>query len=83
MNIAIIPARGGSKRIPRKNIKEFNEKPMIAIAHAILAAKLSRIFDHIIVRPGNGLHPRYYEQFIGRRVTGDVKKGEPVIWDMI
>jgi len=47
MNIAIIPARGGSKRIPRKNIKEFNGKPMIA--HAILAAKLSRLFDHIIV----------------------------------
>ncbi len=36
-----------------------------------------------IVRPGNGLHPRYYEQFIGRRLTHDVKKGEPVIWDMI
>jgi len=36
-----------------------------------------------VVRPGNGLHPRYYEQFIGRRVTRDVKKGEPVIWDMI
>jgi pseudaminic acid synthase len=36
-----------------------------------------------IVRPGHGLHPRYYEQLIGRRVTHDVKKGEPVIWDMI
>jgi len=36
-----------------------------------------------IVRPGNGIHPRYYEQFIGRRVTRDVKKGEPVIWDLI
>jgi len=47
MNIAIIPARGGSKRIPRKNIKEFNGKPMIA--HAILAAKKARLFDHIIV----------------------------------
>lgn len=30
MNIAIIPARGGSKRIPRKNIKNFCGKPMIA-----------------------------------------------------
>ena len=30
MNVAIIPARGGSKRIPRKNIKEFCGKPMIA-----------------------------------------------------
>jgi pseudaminic acid cytidylyltransferase len=30
MKVAIIPARGGSKRIPRKNIKEFCGKPMIA-----------------------------------------------------
>ena len=29
MNIAVIPARGGSKRIPRKNIKLFSGKPMI------------------------------------------------------
>jgi pseudaminic acid cytidylyltransferase len=47
MNIAIIPARGGSKRIPRKNIKEFCGKPMIA--YAIMAAKESGLFDHIIV----------------------------------
>jgi len=32
MNIAIIPARGGSKRIPRKNIKAFCGQPMIAYA---------------------------------------------------
>ena len=47
MNIAIIPARGGSKRIPRKNIKEFCGKPMIA--YAITAAKESGLFEHIIV----------------------------------
>lgn len=47
MNIAVIPARGGSKRIPRKNIKDFCGKPMIA--HAILTAKLSGLFEHIIV----------------------------------
>ena len=47
MNIAIIPARGGSKRIPRKNIKLFRDKPMIA--WAIEAAKESGNFDHIIV----------------------------------
>ena len=29
MKIAIIPARGGSKRIPRKNVRLFNEKPII------------------------------------------------------
>ena len=47
MNIAIIPARGGSKRIPRKNIKEFCGKPMIA--WSIEAAKASGLFNHIIV----------------------------------
>lgn len=47
MKLAVIPARGGSKRIPRKNIKVFAGKPMIA--HAILAAKRSGLFDRVIV----------------------------------
>jgi N-acylneuraminate cytidylyltransferase len=47
LNIAIIPARGGSKRIPKKNIKEFCGKPIIA--WSIEAAKASGLFDHIIV----------------------------------
>ena len=47
MKIAIIPARGGSKRIPRKNIKNFCGKPMIA--WSIEAAKASGLFEHIIV----------------------------------
>lgn len=47
LNIAIIPARGGSKRIPRKNIKEFCGKPMIV--WAIDAAMKSNLFEHIIV----------------------------------
>ena len=45
--IAIIPARGGSKRIKNKNIKKFFGKPMIA--WTILAAKKSKIFNKIIV----------------------------------
>jgi pseudaminic acid cytidylyltransferase len=47
MKVAIIPARGGSKRIPRKNIKPFCGKPMIA--WSIEAARLSGCFDRIIV----------------------------------
>lgn len=47
MNIAIIPARGGSKRIPRKNIKTFSNKPMIA--YAIEGAKKSGLFENIVV----------------------------------
>lgn len=47
MKIAIIPARGGSKRIPRKNIKDFNGKPIIA--YSIEAALNSECFDKVIV----------------------------------
>ena len=47
MNLAIIPARIGSKRIKNKNIKNFEGKPIIY--YSILAAKLSGIFDKVIV----------------------------------
>ncbi|MCK4650912.1 acylneuraminate cytidylyltransferase family protein [Candidatus Babeliales bacterium] len=46
-NIAIIPARGGSKRIPKKNIIVFYEKPMIA--WTIEAAIKTNIFDNVLV----------------------------------
>jgi pseudaminic acid cytidylyltransferase len=47
MKVAIIPARGGSKRIPRKNIRDFCGKPMIA--YSIEAAILSGCFDKVLV----------------------------------
>jgi pseudaminic acid cytidylyltransferase len=47
MKIAVIPARGGSKRIPRKNIKTFAGKPMIS--YAIEAALESNLFDRVLV----------------------------------
>lgn len=47
MNLAVIPARGGSKRIPRKNIKEFCGKP--SIVYSIEAALRSSLFDEILV----------------------------------
>ena len=46
-SIAIIPARGGSKRIPKKNIKNFCGKPIIA--YSIAAAKESGLFDEVMV----------------------------------
>ena len=45
--IAIITARGGSKRIPKKNIKEFCGRPIIA--YSIDAALESKIFDEVMV----------------------------------
>lgn len=47
MKVAIIPARGGSKRIPRKNIRLFCGKPIIA--YSIRAAQQSGVFDRIVV----------------------------------
>ena len=47
MNLCVIPARGGSKRIPRKNIKLFCGKPLIA--YSIETAKKSNLFSKIVV----------------------------------
>jgi pseudaminic acid cytidylyltransferase len=47
MRLAVIPARGGSKRIPRKNIRDFCGRPMIS--WSIAAARDSGCFDRIIV----------------------------------
>jgi N-acylneuraminate cytidylyltransferase len=47
VRLAVIPARGGSKRIPRKNIRNFYGKPIIA--WSLEAARATGLFDHIIV----------------------------------
>ena len=47
MSICIIPARGGSKRIPRKNVKLFCGKPIIE--WTVSAAQSAGIFERIIV----------------------------------
>src|SRR5690606_21451658 len=46
-NLCIIPARGGSKRIPKKNIKSFLGKPIIA--YSIEAAISSGLFEEVMV----------------------------------
>tara|TARA_B100000989_G_C19526544_1_gene467204 strand:- start:2729 stop:3412 length:684 start_codon:yes stop_codon:yes gene_type:complete len=61
MIIAIIPARGGSKRIPRKNIKNFNEKPMIC--WAIEVAQKSKLFDDIFVSTDDQEIKKISEQY--------------------
>lgn len=47
MTLCVIPARGGSKRIPRKNVRPFHGRPMIA--WSISAALESGVFDHVLV----------------------------------
>ncbi|MDA9322362.1 pseudaminic acid cytidylyltransferase, partial [Gammaproteobacteria bacterium] len=51
MNVAIIPARGGSKRIPKKNIRIFHGQPILK--YSIDTAKKSGLFDRIIVSTDN------------------------------
>ena len=65
--IAIIPARGGSKRIHRKNIKSFHGKPIIA--YAIETAILSNLFDEVIGNTSTKL------QQIGIKIFPTNKKG--------
>jgi len=47
VRLAVIPARGGSKRIPRKNVRPFAGKPIVA--YSIEAARASALFDRVIV----------------------------------
>ena len=47
MRVAIIPARGGSKRISRKNVRDFMGKPIIA--YPIATAISTGLFDHVVV----------------------------------
>ncbi len=61
MNIAILTARGGSKRIPGKNSKLFFGKPIIA--HAIEAALASRLFAHVVVSTDDQAIARLAQQF--------------------
>ena len=48
--------------------------------------KAGEIFTEVnlrIVRPGRGLPPKYYKQFIGKKIKNSVSKGQPVTWDLI
>lgn len=47
VRLAVIPARGGSKRLPKKNLRELGGKPLLA--HSIVAAQESGLFERIVV----------------------------------
>jgi pseudaminic acid cytidylyltransferase len=61
MRVAVIPARGGSKRIPHKNIRDFAGKPMIA--HSIECALRSNLFDRVMVSTDSREIAMVAEQF--------------------
>ncbi|WP_432738060.1 pseudaminic acid cytidylyltransferase [Maridesulfovibrio sp. FT414] len=84
MQIAIIPARGGSKRIPGKNIKPFLGKPLIA--YAIEAALESGFFDHVIVSTDSEEYAEVSRQYGAEvpfmrpaELAGDFVATQPVI----
>ena len=59
--IAVIPARGGSKRIPKKNIRDFLGKPIIS--YSIEIAKKSKLFERIIVSTDDSEISKIAEQY--------------------
>lgn len=84
MIVAIIPARGGSKRIPGKNIRSFAGKPIIA--WSIEAAKESGVFDRIIVSTDDEKIADVAREFGAetpftrpRELSGDMTGTAPVI----
>lgn len=87
MIIAIIPARIGSKRIKKKNIKLFFKKPIIS--YPINALKKSKIFDKIIVSSDSELVGRIARDFgvdfykRSKKLSGDKISTRDVILDVI
>jgi len=86
-SVAIIPARGGSKRIPRKNIKDFHGIPLIA--YSIQVALKSKLFEKIIVTTDDdeiGKIAQQYGAIVHPRPThlsDDFTPIQPVIDDVL
>lgn len=82
--ICIIPARGGSKGIPRKNIRFLGDKPLIA--HTIESALDSNIFDHVIVSTEDSKIARISKKYGAeipfmrpRKLSGDTTSTDEVL----
>jgi CMP-N-acetylneuraminic acid synthetase len=71
-HLAVIPARGGSKRLPRKNIVDFFGKPIIA--HTMAAAQAAAIFDRIIVSTDDAAIAR-----IAKKWGGEIDSRPPAL----
>jgi pseudaminic acid cytidylyltransferase len=80
-HLAIIPARGGSRRIPRKNIKAFAGQPMIA--YALQAAQQSGLFAHIAVSTDDdeiaAIASQYGASVPGRRPAALADDHTPIV----
>ena len=82
--LAVIPARGGSKGIPRKNIRLMNGKPLIS--YAIANARASRYITDVFVSTDSAeiadIAQLYGAQIIERdeRLSGDMVTLDPVVY---
>lgn len=88
LRLAVIPARGGSKRIPHKNIKAFHGKPIMA--YSIEAARNSGIFDEVMVSTDDEEIASIAEQygasvpfFRGAETSGDYAATVDVLLEVI
>jgi N-acetylneuraminate synthase len=65
------------------------EKKSLALRRSLFIAQDMQAGDVLtsqnlrIVRPGSGLHPRYYEQVLGRRLNRPAGKGTPMAWELL
>lgn len=78
--VAVIPARGGSVRVPKKNIRLFHGKPIIA--YSIETAKASGLFDEVIVYTDDAEIAQVGERYgasIMRRPLDDGSKGTQAV----
>ena len=66
-----------------KQAKEKEHSRSLFIAQDVKAGDILNENNMRSVRPWNGLHPKYYEQLLGKRVTRDAKLGTPLSWDLV
>ena len=85
--LAVIPARGGSKGIPRKNVRLLGGRPLIA--HVIDAARRTRYVDHVVVTTDDdeiaAIAARYGARILKRPATlaGDAVTLDPVVFHAV
>jgi len=64
-------------------LKSLSFRRSVYVAEDMKAGDLFTRQNLRIVRPANGLHPRFYEQLLGRRVNRDAEIGTPMSWDLL
>jgi N-acetylneuraminate synthase len=64
-------------------LKSLVFRRSLYVARDMRAGETFTIENLRVVRPGHGLHPRFYEQLLGKRATRDVTKGTPLDWGLV